>query len=92
MLVPLTADGFRARVIALRSRYGRNGVSFHTSLPENLRVRLLIKNLRRQIPDDVVREELGILGICVQGFLQLRSGSREHETSRACPLTPHLCR
>ena len=67
MLVPQTADGFRATVIALRSRYGRNGVSIHTSLPENLYVRLLIKNLGRQMPEYVVREDLETLGICVEG-------------------------
>jgi len=41
MLVALTADGFRATIIAQRSRYDRNDVSFHTSLPENLCVHLL---------------------------------------------------
>ena len=73
MLVPLTADGFRGTVIALQSRYGRNGVSFHTSVPENLCVRLLIMNLGRQMPEDLVCEELESLGICIHGVLQLCS-------------------
>jgi hypothetical protein len=35
------------------------GVSFHTfTLPEDGCVRLLVKNLRRGIPESVVRQEL----------------------------------
>jgi hypothetical protein len=42
MVVPSTADGFRATVSDLRSLDGGEGVSFHTfSLPENRCVRLL---------------------------------------------------
>jgi hypothetical protein len=37
------------------------------------------------MPEDVVREELETLGICVQGVLQLRSGRREQEASRTRP-------
>jgi hypothetical protein len=45
MVVPSTADGFRANVSARRS-LGGEGVSFHTiSLPEERCVRLLVKNL-----------------------------------------------
>jgi hypothetical protein len=29
------------------------------------------------MPEDVVKEELENLGICVQGILQIRSGRRE---------------
>jgi hypothetical protein len=58
MLVPKTADGFRATVGALRSVGGSKGVSFHTfSLPEDRCVRLL-KNLCKHMPESVVREEL----------------------------------
>jgi hypothetical protein len=46
VIVPETADGFRATVGALRSLDGSKGVSFHTfSLPEDREVRLLITNL-----------------------------------------------
>jgi hypothetical protein len=62
MIVPGTADGFRATVSALRSFDGSKGVSFHTfSLPEDRQVRLLIKNIGRQMPESVVREELEAL-------------------------------
>jgi hypothetical protein len=48
MIVPGTADGFRATVSALRSLDGSKGMSFHTfSVPEDRPVRLLIKNLGR---------------------------------------------
>ena len=67
MLVPVTADGFRATVTALRSLDGSKGVSFHTfSLPEDRCVRLLVRNLGRHMPEDAVREELESLGIRVQ--------------------------
>jgi hypothetical protein len=64
MLVPKTADDFRATVSALRSLDGSKGVSFHTlSLPEARCVRLLLKNLGKQMPESIVREELETLGI-----------------------------
>jgi len=59
MLVPRAADAFRATVSALRSFDESKGVSFHTfSIPEDRFVRLLVKKLGRQMPEDVVREEL----------------------------------
>jgi hypothetical protein len=62
MVVQETADDFRAAVSALRSLDVSKGVSFHTfSLPEDRCARLLIKNLGRRMPEDVVREELGAL-------------------------------
>jgi hypothetical protein len=62
IIVPGTADGFRATVSALRSLCGSMGVTFHTfSLPEDRCVRLLVKNLGRQMPESVVREELEAL-------------------------------
>jgi len=64
MVVPSTADGFRAAVIALRSLDGKYGVSFHTfTLPEDRCARLLLKNLGRGKPESVVREELESLNI-----------------------------
>lgn len=42
-------------------------------LPGDHCVRLLAKNLYRQTPVSVVREELGALGITGQGVIQLRS-------------------
>jgi hypothetical protein len=78
MLVPKTANGFRATVSALRSLDGSKGVSFHTfSLPEDRCVRLLLKNLGKHMPESVAREKLETLGIHVQGVLQLRSGRRD---------------
>ena len=67
MVVPSTADGYRAAVSALRSIDGE-GVSFHTfRLLEDRCARLLMKNLGRGMPESVVREELETLGIHVQG-------------------------
>jgi hypothetical protein len=39
------------------------------------------------MPDDVVREELGALGICVQGVMQLRSGRRDQNPEKDRPVT-----
>jgi len=66
-------------------------VSFHTfSLPEDRCVRLLFKNLGRHMPEDVVREELENLGICVQRVLQVRWGRRDQEAAKDRPLNPHF--
>ena len=57
MVVPSTANGFRAPVSALHSLDG--GVSFNTFAPlEDRCVLLLVKNLGRGMPESVVREEL----------------------------------
>jgi len=67
MVMPSTANAFRAAVSALRSIDGE-GVSFYTfTLPEDLCARLLVKNLGHCMPESVVREELGSLSIHVQG-------------------------
>jgi hypothetical protein len=91
MVVQETADDFRAAVSALRSLDASKGVSFHTfSLPEDRCARLLIKNLGRRMPEDVVREELGALGICIQEVMQLRSGRRNENPEQDRPMTPHF--
>ena len=90
MLVPCTAEGFRAIVSVLRSLDWSKGVGFHTfSLTEEHCVRLLIKKLGRHMPEDVVREELENLGIRVQGVLQLWSGRRD-QAAETRPLTAHF--
>jgi hypothetical protein len=51
MVVPETADDFRAAVSALRSHDPSKGVNFNTfSLPELRCTRLLIKNFGRRMP------------------------------------------
>jgi hypothetical protein len=75
MFVPETPEGFRATVSAPRSLDGIKGVSF-LSLVGPL-CTLLVKKLGRHMPEGVVREELLNLGVCVQGFLRLRSGRRD---------------
>jgi hypothetical protein len=75
MVIPSTANGFRATVSALRSLD-----------PEDRCVRLLVKNLDRQMPESVVRDELQSLNIHVQGVLQLRSGRRDQDPSPHSPL------
>jgi hypothetical protein len=68
MVVPSSANVFRATVSALRSLEGGEGVTFHTfTLPGNRCVWLLVKNLGRGMPESVVREELEAMDIYVQG-------------------------
>jgi hypothetical protein len=91
LVVPSTANGFRATVSALRSLDGGKGVSFHTfTLPEDRCAQLLVKNLVRGMPESVVREELVAPDIHVQGVMQLRSGRRDQDQTKARPLTPHF--
>ena len=42
------------------------------------------------MPEDVVKEELGALGIFVQGVMQLRSGHRDQNPEKDRPVTPHF--
>jgi hypothetical protein len=89
MVVPSTGNGFRAAVSALRSLDRGEGVGFHTfTLPEDRCVQLLVKKLRRGIPESVVREELEAMNIHVQGVLQLRSSRRDQDPIMDRPLTP----
>jgi hypothetical protein len=89
MVVPSTADGFRAAVSALRSLDGGKVVSFHTfTLPEDRCVRLLVKDLGPGMHESVVREELESLDICVQGVTQLRSGRRDKDPAKDRLPTP----
>jgi hypothetical protein len=44
----------------------KDGVTFHTSLPEDRCERLLVKNLGRRMPESAVRGEIECLGIQVQ--------------------------
>jgi hypothetical protein len=46
--------------------------------------------LGRRMPEHVVREELGALGIGVQGIMQLRSRRRVRDPEKARPVTPHF--
>ena len=89
MVVPSTADGFRAAASALRSLDGKEGVSFHTfTLPEDRCARRLVKNLGRGMPESVVREELESLNIRVQGVTQLRPGRRDQNITKDRLPTP----
>jgi len=91
MVVPSTADGFRAVVSALLTLDGKDGVSFHTfTLPEERCARLLVKNLVRVMQESVVREELESLNICVQGITQLRSGRRDFDPVKDHTPTPQF--
>jgi hypothetical protein len=91
MVVPSTAEGFRAAVSALRSLDGREDVSVHTlTLPKDRCVRLLVRNLGRAMPESVVREELECMKIRFQGVKQLRSGHRDQDPTKDHPPTPHF--
>ena len=94
MILPGTADGFRATVSVLRSLDESKGVTFHTfSLPEDRCIRVLVKILGRQMHQSVVREELETLGISVQDVMQLRSGRRDQDATSDRKPTPHMwCR
>jgi hypothetical protein len=64
-------------------------VGFHIfRLPEDRCVRLLVKNLGRDMTENVVREELESLDIRLQGVMQLRSGRRDDDSAKDRPLTP----
>ena len=90
VVVPATADSFRATVSALISLNGKNGVSYHTYwIPEDRCVRLLIKNLGR-MPESDMLEDLGSLDIHVQGVMQIRSCRRDQDPVKDCPPTPHF--
>jgi len=55
-------------------------------------VRLLVKNLGKEMPESAVREELESLNIRVQGEMQLRSGRRDQDPAKDRPPTPtSLC-
>jgi hypothetical protein len=91
MLLPETADGFRATIGALRSLHDSEGVSFHTfSLPEDRCVRLLLKNFGKRMPEAEILEELDALHINVQAVMQLRSKRRDQDPEKDRPLTPHF--
>ena len=88
VVVPSTADGFRAAVSALGSFDGKDGVSFHTfKLPEDRCARLLVKNLGRCMPESV-REKLESLNTRVHGVTQLRSGHRDPDPAKNRPTVP----
>jgi hypothetical protein len=79
---------FRTAIHSLRSLDGEEGVIFYTfTLPEDRCVRFLVKNLRRVMPEIVVREELELLDIHVQGVMQLRSGRRDQDPTKDRPPT-----
>jgi hypothetical protein len=87
MLVPETADGFRATISVLRSLGEGEGVRFHTfSLPEDRCVRLLLKNLGRRMPEAAIKGELEALRIHVQVVMQLRSRRRDQDVEKDRPL------
>jgi hypothetical protein len=70
---------------------GNDGLSFHTlTLTEERCVRLLVKNLGRGKPESVVREDLELLNIRVQGVTQLRSGRRDQDPAKDRLPTPHF--
>jgi hypothetical protein len=91
MLVPQITDSFRATGSALQSLNGNKGMSFHTfSLLKDHCVRMLVKNLDRQMSESIVWEEMETLGIYVQGVLQLCSGCSAQEASNVCSLSRHI--
>jgi hypothetical protein len=93
MLVPQTADGFRAIFVPLRPLDKSEGVSFHTrSVPENRYVRLLLKHLRNTMHKDQIQKHMAALHINGQAAMQLRSNRRDqdHEKNRLLTQGPDL--
>ena len=86
MVVPSTADGFRAAVSELWSLDWKDGVRFHIfTLLEDRCARLLVKNMSRGTPKSVVREKLASLNIHIQGVTRLRSGRRDPNPAKDRP-------
>jgi hypothetical protein len=91
MLVPETADGFRASIGALRSLGEGKGLSLHTfCLPEDRCARLLLKNVSKRMPEAEIKEKLEDLRISVQAVMQLRSNRRDQDPEKNRPLTSHF--
>jgi hypothetical protein len=91
MLVPETAEGFRATIRALRSLGEDKGVSFHTfSLPEDRCVRILLKKVGKRMPESEIKEELEALSISLQAVRQHRSKRRDQDPEKNRPLTTHF--
>jgi len=91
MVVPSTADVFRAAVRALRSLDMNDGVSFHSfTISEERCARIVVKNMGRGMAESVVREELESLNVCVQGVTQLRSERRDPDPAKDYLPTPHF--
>jgi hypothetical protein len=77
IVVPKTPDVFRTTVSALQSLDDEESVSCHNlSLPEDSRVRLLVKKIGKLMPESTVQEEYESLNIRAQGVVQFRSGRR----------------
>jgi len=91
MVVPSTADRFRAAVRGLLSLEGEDGVSFHSfTLPEDRCARFLVKNLGRGMPESVVTEELESLNFRFQGVTEMESGRRDPVHAKNRPPAPHF--
>ena len=83
VLVPNTADSFRATVSVLRIINQSKGVTSYTiSLTEYRCTRVLFKGLGKKIPEQVISEELEILGILVISMLKLRSPCRDPDPAK----------
>jgi hypothetical protein len=89
IVVPSTANGFRAAVSALRSLDGGEGGFPYLHAPRRALCAALVKNLGRGMPESVVREELEAMDIHAQGIMQLRSGRRDQDPRTV--LSPPLC-
>jgi hypothetical protein len=89
MVVPATADGFRGVVSALRAlNVGWCEFLHPLTLPEDLCVGHLLKNLGSGMHKCFVREELESLNIRVQGVMQVRYGRRDQDPPKDRPHTP----
>ena len=64
-------------------------MSFYTfTLPDDRCARLLLKNLGRGMPENVVRDELESQNNSFHGVTQLRSGRRDPDPAKDRPPTP----
>lgn len=74
MLVPRSADGFRANIGVLCSLDGGNGVCFSTvSFTNDRRLRPLLKTACKSMPHNKIREEHEALHTNVQAVMHLWS-------------------
>lgn len=90
-LLVVTETAYNAAVSTLRSLHASKSMSSYTfSVPEDRCVRFLFKTLDRRMHESLVREEFKVLEMCVQRFLKLLSGHRNHEPEKCFPVIPHF--
>jgi hypothetical protein len=91
MLAPVTVNDFRATLGALLSLDESEGVSFHIfSFPEDLCVRLFMKNINKRVLEAEIRGELVAMHVSMQAVMLFHSKRRDLNPKKGSFLTPHF--